>query len=408
MKILFVSSLYHPNRVGGAEKVVRLLAEDLHRQGHETVVAATQEGPGDATYELDGVRVHAIGLKNIYWPWSHARRPPAATAVWHGINRHNPWMARAVGRIIDLEKPDVVNTHNLTGFSCAAWSAVKARSLPLVHTLHDYSLICPKATMFKAGRNCTGQCTACRMFTSPGKRLSTIVDHVVGVSRFTLDRHLEAGYFRGVRDARVIHNGLPGAPRPAAPRDQGSRPLRLGYVGQLTPPKGVDQLVRQMGAWDASQCELLVAGKGSAAFEANLRAHAPGNVRFVGFVDPDEVYRDIDVLVVPSLWEDPLPTSVLEAAMHGVPAIVSRRGGLPETVLAGRTGLVYEPLEPKGLRRAIGLLLSNRGFLDTMRSHVLERARYFQLDRMRSEYLAVMTQALAAPAAGAPSRLAPL
>lgn len=408
MKILFVNSLYHPNRVGGAEKVVRILAEDLLRQGHETVVAATQEGSGDATYELDGVRVHAIGLKNIYWPWSHVKRPPAATAVWHGINRHNPWMARALGRIIDLEKPDLVNTHNLTGFSCTAWSAVKARSLPLVHTLHDYSLICPKATMFKADRNCAGQCTACSMFTSPGKRLSTIADHVVGVSRFTLERHLGAGYFRGVRDARVIHNGLPGAPRRAAPRDQGSRPLRLGYVGQLTPPKGVEQLVRQMGAWDASQCELLVAGKGSAEFEANLREHAPGNVRFLGFVDPDEVYRDIDALVVPSLWEDPLPTSVLEASMHGVPAIVTRRGGLPETVLAGRTGLVYEPSEPNGLRRAIEVLLSDRGFLDAMRSHVLERARHFQLDRMRSDYLAVMTQALAAHATGAPSRVAPL
>jgi glycosyltransferase involved in cell wall biosynthesis len=399
MKLLFISSLYHPNEVGGAEKVVRIVAEGMLQHGHQPVVVTTQEGPGDRISHVDGIKVYYIGLRNIYWP-SRKERPGIARALWHGIDRHNPLMARAVAHILDAERPDVVNTHNLAGFSCAVWDAVKSRRLPLVHTLHDYALLCPKTSMFKDGWNCQGQCTACALYTSPSKRLSARVDHVVGVSRFTLERHLRSGYFPNARQARVIHNALPGRPASGSrPPEHTGRPLRLGYVGQLTPTKGIGELVRQMSAWDPSQCQLLVAGKGAAAYETMLRDQAPKNVRFLGFVDPDGVYRAIDVLVVPSLWEEPLAMTVLEAFMYGVPAIVSRRGGLPEAVEHARTGLVYEPLEPGGLREAVNVLLQDRPLLQDMRLLALEKANYFLLDRMRSEYLDLMANAREALAA---------
>lgn len=404
MKPLLISALYHPNRVGGAEKVARIVAEGMLHHGHQPVIVTTQDGPGDRISDVDGVKVHYIGLRNIYWPYSRDQRPPGiARALWHGIDRHNPLMARAVARVLDTEKPDVVNTHNLTGFSTAVWSAVKSRGIPLIHTLHDYSLMCPRTSMFKGGRNCRGQCSACALYTSPSKRLSATVDYVVGVSRFTLERHLASGYFPNARQARVIHNGLAGAPGADPRPGHAGRPLKLGYVGQLTATKGIGELVRQMSAWQSWECELLVAGKGTAAYETMLRGEAPGNVRFLGFVDPDEVYRTIDVLVVPSLWEEPLAMTVLEACMHGVPAIVSRRGGLPEAVEDGRTGLVYEPLQPGGLREAIGFFQRNRPILHDMRQRVLEKANYFLLDRMRSEYLDLMTQARKAVAVGEPS-----
>jgi glycosyltransferase involved in cell wall biosynthesis len=392
MKPLIVSSLYHPNKVGGAEKVARIVAEGMLQHGHEPVVVTTQEGSGTRVSDVNGVKVYYIGLKNLYWPYDRKDRPAIARAAWHGIDRFNPLMARAVARVLDIEKPEVVNTHNLTGFSCAVWAAVKSRRLPLIHTLHDYSLICPKTSMFKDGRNCQGQCTACAFYTSPSKRLSEHVDHVVGVSRFTLERHLTAGYFQHA-EARVIHNALPGRPASGAPPDRTGRPLRLGYVGQLTPTKGIGELVRQMSAWDSSQCQLVVAGRGAAAYEALLRRDAPENVRFLGFVNPDEVYRAIDVLVVPSLWQEPLAMTVLEAYMHGIPVIVSSRGGLPEAIEEKRTGLVYEPLEPGGLRRAVDVFLGAPQLLHDMRLLVLEKANYFQLERMLAEYLDLMANA---------------
>jgi glycosyltransferase involved in cell wall biosynthesis len=195
----------------------------------------------------------------------------------------------------------------------------------------------------------------------------------------------------------VIHNGLPGHRLSGPRQEQSGRPLQLGYVGQLTPAKGIRELVRQMGDWQSGQCELLVAGKGAAAYEAMLRAEAPKNVRFLGFVKPDEVYRAIDLLVVPSLWQEPLGMIVLEAFMHGVPVIVSRRGGLPEIVDEGRTGLVYEPLEPGGLRRAVEVFLRDRLIAHSLRPNVLEKARDFLLDRMQSKYVRLLADATEAP-----------
>ena len=62
--------------------------------------------------------------------------------MWHLLDLYNPWMGRVVGRILDAERPDLVHTHNIVGFSGAVWQAAKRRGLPLVHTIHDYSLLC--------------------------------------------------------------------------------------------------------------------------------------------------------------------------------------------------------------------------------------------------------------------------
>lgn len=399
MKLLFICSLYYPNELGGAEKVVRAVAEGMVRHGHEVVVLTTHEGSKDRIDDVNGVRVHYLGLKNIYWPHSHQHHPRVAKAIWHGINRFNPLMASAVTRVLVAEKPDVVNTHNLAGFSCAVWNPVRSQGLPLVHTLHDYALMCPRTSMFKNGENCQGQCTTCALYTAPSKRMSQTVDHVVGVSRFTLDRHLSAGYFQAA-SAQVIHNGIPGQPCAEPREDEPGRPLQLGYVGHLVPQKGIRELVRQMSDWTSGQCELRVAGKGPPEFEALLHAEAPENVRFLGYVDPAEVYREIDVLVVPSLSNEALGLIVPEAYMHGVPVIVSRRGGLPETVEAGRTGLTYDPMQPRALHDAISVFLRDRTVLRDMRPAALRKANDFLQSRMQAQYFDLFAKARAGSAAG--------
>ena len=405
MKVLIISALYPPNQIGGAEKVAQFVAEGVVRGGHECVVVTTMEEPGVRVAQVNGVKVHYVGLKNLYWPHSREKRSWVSKPLWHAIDRYNPLMARAVGLILDAESPDVVHSHSLTGFSCAAWDAVKSRRLPLVHTLHDYSLMCPKTSMFSDGRNCQGQCRVCAAYTAPARRASNRVDAVVGVSRFTLERHLACGYFDKVRERRVIHNALPGRSAPGLRRHDAQRPLRLGYVGQLVPAKGIGQLVTQMRAWTASQCELLVAGKGAAAYETALREEAPPNVRFLGFVDPDQVYEAVDVLVVPSLWEEPFGMIVLEAYGHGLPVIAAHRGGLPEIVEDGRTGRLYEPLQPHTLLQAIEAFVRDRSLLEGMRELVLETASAFLLDKMQAEYLDLMAEVTnaARQAAGRPA-----
>lgn len=251
--------------------------------------------------------------------------------------------------------------------------------------------------MFREGGNCEGQCRVCAAYTAPARRISGKVDAVVGVSRFTLARHLECGYFAGTGLRRVIHNGIPPAASrveaPVAARSEG--PLRLGYVGQLVPAKGVQELMAQMRDWSPAQCELLVAGKGAADYEETLRAHAPSNVVMLGFVDPARVYERIDALVVPSLWEEPFGMIAIEAFAHGVPVIAARRGGLPEIVEDGFSGRLFDWDVPGSLHAVIDAFVRDRGQLRAMREHAFASQQRFTAARMQREYAALLKQVAA-------------
>ena len=72
---------------------------------------------------------------------------------------------------------------------------------------------------------------------------------------------------------------------------------------------------------------------------------------------------------------------------------VSRRGGLPELVDEGRTGIVYEPLEPGSLRRAVDAFLCKPLMFQDMRPFVLEKARDFLQGRMQMKYLRLLSEA---------------
>ncbi len=393
MKLLFVNALYAPHRVGGAELSTQSLAEGMRDAGHVPVVATCGIQPGVRVAEVNGVKVYYIGLKNVYWPYAGKRPGALMRAIWHAVDRYNPWMQRAAEEVIERERPDVVNTQVLTGFSSSIGRAVRRRRLPLFHTLRDYSLMCPNATMFKSCRNCTRQCWLCRTYVGPNRAFSAHVDGVIGISRYILDRHVAAGYFENVRLRRVIYNALPTRPAAVPSRRAPGDPLRLGYVGRLSRSKGIEQLIDVMGTWHESVCRLVVAGTGPADYERGLRERAPSNVDFLGFVEPAQIYGRIDVLVVPSLWDEPFGRIVIEAYMHGVPVIATDRGGLPELVEDGKTGIIYPSHSAARLRDAINVFLGQPNLIDELRRCIAAKAGYFRVERMIAEYSEVLCRA---------------
>jgi glycosyltransferase involved in cell wall biosynthesis len=219
----------------------------------------------------------------------------------------------------------------------------------------------------------------------------------VGISRFMLDRHLAHGYFAGVARHEVIPNGYrpPAAPPPARP---GGGPLRVGFIGQLTPVKGVELLLREACGLPQGGWELRVAGRGAPEYEERLRGLCPSpEVRFTGFTRAEEFYRELDVLVVPSLWHEPFGMVVIEAFAHGVPVVGSRRGAIPELVAEGRTGLLFDPDAPGELRRALAGLVAEPGRAAGMRAACLERARDFDPDGVVRAYRALYREVAGDP-----------
>ena len=391
MKVVLLTSLYFPNMPGGVERAVKTLAEALLARGHEPVVICTSTDGQTRRDVVDGVPVHYVALRNVYPLRPNERRHRLAKPIWHAIDTANIAMAGVVGELLDRERPDVLHTNNLAGFSALTWSAASSRRLPIVHTLHDYYLLCPRSTMFAGGRNCTRQHLGCVLYSWPRIKLSRHVDAVVGVSRFVVDRHASHGAFPRAT-AHVIGN--PCSAPPLGERDVHAA-FRIGYLGRLEEAKGVEHLLKAVGRLGQPNWELSVGGRGTPEIEDRLRAtHTDGRIHFLGHVNAAAFFAGIDLLVIPSLSNETFGMVAVEAFAAGVPVLASRRGGLPEVVEEGVTGGLFEPNSTEELRAKLEEFIAEPARAHAMRGRCLARARDFDPMTIAARYEAVYCQAM--------------
>src|SRR5580658_2036429 len=334
MKILIISTLYPPNVIGGAEKAAAQLAEALARRGQLVVVATLSPEPGESVDERNGVRVYRLPMDNFYWPFGRKEKPNTLRRLaWHIREIWNPAATRRISKILDAEMPDVVNTHNVAGFSLTVWREVKRRKLRLVHTLHDYYLMCPRCTLFDGARNCEERCLSCRILTINRRQLSRLPDSVVSVSQHALDEHIRRRYLEG-RHATVIYN-IQGASRsfPSKPRQDGQLPsdLIFGFIGRVEEEKGIETLLAASRQLHSSNWRLKIAGKGLDEYVKSLANRFPDTrIEWLGFTDAEKFYASVDVVILPSLWAEPLPYVCVESLHAGRSLICALSGGIPE------------------------------------------------------------------------------
>ncbi len=391
MKILILHSLYAPHIGGGAEIVVRQLAEGLQARGCEVAVLATGPEPGLHTESVGGVRVHRAGLHNFYWHFSQNRPNPLLRFGWHYRDRYNRSMGQQLREVIELEQPDLVLCNNLPGWSISVWDEITAAGLPIIQVLHDFYLLCPKDTMFNKGRNCVQQCGMCAAFRQQHSAASRQVAAVIGVSRFVLERFCSRGYFSQAT-LHVVHNSTPpGLDTPPAPRPSHSGLLRFGYIGTLSENKGVGWLIEQFQALSLN-ATLEIAGTGKHDYEAQIKAMAdPSKVRFVGYQIAERFMRNIDVLVVPSMWAEPFGLVAIEACAQQLPVIATRIGGLPEIIQDNHNGLLCSLDDPDSLGRAMLRLYLDSGLRQRLSRQARESvAPFLDMERMLDQYQSIL------------------
>lgn len=391
MKILFLHSLYSPHVGGGAEIVVRQLAEGLQSRGHDVAVLVTGPTTGLQEETLDGVRIYRAGLYNFYWHFTQTRPNPLLRLGWHYRDRYNRSMRRHVREVIAREQPDVVLCNNLTGWSVSAWDEISAAGLPIVQVLHDLYLLCPKDTMFSKGRSCERQCGLCSAFRQQHAAASGQVAAVIGVSRFILDKVTGHGYFSQA-SRHLVHNSTTViASAPAAPRQNHSGLLRFGYIGTLSENKGVSWLIKQFQALSIN-ATLEIAGSGKLDYQAQLDAMVDSSkVRLVGYQNADAFMRNIDVLVVPSIWDEPFGLVAVEACARNLPVIATDRGGLPEIIQNNLNGLICSPVDPDSLGRAMLKLYLDSGLRQRLsRQAQASVAPFLNTERMLDQYQSIL------------------
>jgi glycosyltransferase involved in cell wall biosynthesis len=347
MKIALVNDKYIHHEGGGAQESVRILAEALAARGHQVSVWATTylAGQGRTSEVHASVRVTFVPVANVYWP--HGPRPGFLKPLWHAFDAHNPAMAARVGQLLDEARPDILHTNILAGFSPAIWAEAAKRDIPVVHTLRDYYLTCPKGARFKNGTECHSTCASCRLYSFPKKHATRHVDAVVAISRHLLHAHTISSPIR-----EIIHNSYKA--EGILPRRSHRGGLQIGFLGRLFGTKGIELLIDSVRQTDSAH--LYLAGGGSPGYEEKLREMAPSRTTFLGTTSPRNLFERIDVLVVPSLWHEPFGRVAIEAMAWGIPVVASQRGGLPEIVQSDRNGWLFEPNEAGSLTRLLKAL----------------------------------------------------
>jgi glycosyltransferase involved in cell wall biosynthesis len=337
-RILMIAGNYPPHITGGGEISTRILAEGFAERGAEVRVLTCGHTCEQRT---DGrVVVDQVLSPNLYWRFG-SKRGRLQKAAWHALDNYNPRTFALTKAKIDEFKPDLIVTSILENFGATAWLAGHAAGVPVFDIIHSYYLECLWGSCFRNGTNCVGRCAVCKTATVGKRHLSRYVDGVIGVSQFVLNSHLSEGYFQNALSTVIYNPVVDGVFRNRSSR--GMRRPVLGYLGKLLPTKGIEGVIEAFSS-GAPIGTLLIAGNGDQNYEQELRRIAdPRFVEFLGWIEPDALFARIDLLVFPSIWNEPFGRGIAEAMRRGIPVIAARSGGIPELIDDGIDGFLYDP-----------------------------------------------------------------
>ena len=145
------------------------------------------------------------------------------------------------------------------------------------------------------------------------------------------------------------------------------------------------------GSWN-----LKVAGRGLAAYERYLHTrYKVPDIEFLGYVEPEVLLSEVDVLVVPSIWHEPFGRVIVEAYAHGVPVVGSNRGGIPELIEEGHTGFLFDPARSESLTTKMQRFIEKPHLVSAMQAACLRKAdESFLPEDVVEQYLEVYADAL--------------
>jgi glycosyltransferase involved in cell wall biosynthesis len=398
MHILVVNNIYPPIMAGGAELIVAWLSEELAARGHRVTVVSTC-GPDMQPYPVmdrNGVTVIRFFPANVYWNFARQGQPRHRRALWHLRDAWNRDAGRKFREILDANPPDLVHTHLIDGLSASIWRRARQSGVPVIHTAHDYHLLCPRAFLLtRDWQVCRQPSLGCRLYRAWHLRTAAYVDLFVSPSQFLLDRHHQAGL--PARRSAVVRNGIPLPPiatqmwREEVGRERNGQRPRFVLLTRLTVEKGIHVVLQAMALLPAAlDFELVIAGRGP--LEADMQEAAAKDVRlrFIGYVTGQEkeaLLASSHYLLIPSLWYENAPVAVIEAAGYGLAVIGSRIGGLPELIRNGRTGVLFEPGDAVGLASAMRGLLTGEIRLPDLARDASALAEAHTVERMVDTYL---------------------
>ena len=285
----------------------------------------------------------------------------------------SPDMRHRVEHALKEFRPDIVHVHNwFPTISASIFRQCKSAGIPVVHTIHNYRLLCAGATLFRDGRVCE-DCIGTSL-RSPGIRHRCYRDSRMGTAAATLGMlaHWTMGTWHHSVDRfialtefsrqKLIEGGLPNQkiavkpnfvdPVPEPGSGDGGYFL---YAGRLTEEKGIRVL---LDCWTSAPGlpPLWIVGDGPLREEVQNAAVTSGNVHWLGMKSSEEVVflmKHARATLCPSLWYEGMPRVVIESLAVGTPVVASNIGGYPEMIVHGESGALFASGDASALLNCI-------------------------------------------------------
>lgn len=368
MKILLINNFHY--RRGGSEAVYFNTADLLRKKGHEVVFFST----------VDPLNT-SCGQEEYFI------RQNKDMPAFHGALNYfyNTDAKHSLARLVEREKPDIAHVHLFWGgISPSIFGVLKKHGIPLVHTVHDYRIVCPAyAFLLPCGEICE-KCQGRKFYQcaknkcAKGSRVQSMlmsaemyfrnrfynpvknIDGFIFVSEFSRKKHQQ--YMRGIteRNSIVLYNTVPDFVAPAVVGD-GDEKYFL-YFGRLSHEKGLRTLMKAFMQMPDLKLRVVGTGPEEASLKQFVENAGADNIRFWGYKTGGELQAAIanaSFVIVPSEWYENNPMAIVESYALGTPVIGSAVGGIPEIIENGKTGFTFSPKDVAGLctaiRNAIGL-----------------------------------------------------
>jgi glycosyltransferase involved in cell wall biosynthesis len=391
MKIGLISQPWEsggPPDPGGS---IGLLTWELARRlarSCEVVVCGPRSGP-TARETSEGVEFLRFGLRLDRWLLD---RP------------------RGLMGPLDASRKDVASILYCTIYAMRCARALSEAGCDIVH-IHNFSQFVPIARLFHRKAKIVLHMNCDWLVQFDWKLTNSRLRHadaIIGCAEY-ITNHIKERFPNYAARCSTLYNGADvnefSRPEQALERGNGKRFI---FVGRVSPEKGIHVLLQAFANVLAHEpdAELKIIGGAyvpplsfiveqsndpmvlslrpfyvSGYMEYLLeqaRTIAGKKVSFVGFVPHRELATHLgaaDVFVQPSVWGEPFPLSVVEAMAAGLPVVSSRTGGLSESVVHEKTGLLVERNDPTALANAMLRLICDRNLACRMGMEGAARAQ---------------------------------
>lgn len=413
MKIVMGVSHYPPTYAAGAELCTERAARWLVDRGHSVEIVCVERIDADQHLSVqrdvqDGVLVHRLGLKLV------------GMGEHLGLRYRDDALGDWFADYLTRAQPDLFHSQSCYLLTASTIDAARRVGVPTVATLHDYWFLCPRITLLRSnGERCldpatVADCTWClmaerRRYRLLGTAAATLgrprrqgesrrgpfgwplddrllgrlddrrtylrrmlqsVDQVIAVAPLIRDLLVADGL--SPARVRLIPTGLDVNGWRGVPHTSSHGVLRIGYLGQIAPHKGIHVLVKAFRRLVPGRTvpELHIYGDRTRfpQYGARLEQLAAGHsrIRFHGGYDNRRVeamLSQLDVIVVPSVWFETGPVVVMEAFAAGVPVVVSRLPNQQYRVRDEVDGLLFSPGDVDDLARQLQRLIDEPALL---------------------------------------------